>query len=608
MESKLFSILSLLIHSQNGITAKEIAEKLDISVRTVMRYMNVLSNCKEKSFQIDSSKTNGYSLLIINNEQFEKYISLQRQEIFINEKNIKLILYIGLRKTVSINELANEFNYSISSIIRMIQQFNDILEDRLIYIEKSKDNLRLTGNEVKIRNYLTLSIANFYEYAQEVFLQWDIYYEHIKKILLDNGIEYKTNNNLIYLTITIIRYINGNIINLTEIIRLIYRNDSPSFKIINNLNKNIKEFFNIEFNNDECTFLQILLLKPDTEILDYNEISDYLKPIIEDSIKNIDEKYNTLFSNNVELVESLNYHVSNCFEDYILMTENDNDLLEQIKINFTNEYCYAIEFKKWIYQVLNVEIGDKDVGYIALHFVNCSQIKDIEYTINAQIVYKNNKAVATLLKSRIENKCQNINIEQIIKTDKLPNNLHCYDINFVFEDNFEGEVGVCKISPFLNYEDLKIINDEELKIRGKDSLIKMLFEDIFFKDVDFDNKKTLLDFLLNNLMNKNYLVEKECEQLLEREKLTSTEIVLDVAFPHVIVKGKSFISFSILKKPIFWKNNYVKIVILMGISNNDNNTRNSIQFLFNRLSNNELVLKIEKCNRFKDLVDIIEGE
>ncbi|MEG1462381.1 MAG: PTS sugar transporter subunit IIA, partial [Anaerorhabdus sp.] len=192
--------------------------------------------------------------------------------------------------------------------------------------------------------------------------------------------------------------------------------------------------------------------------------------------------------------------------------------------------------------------------------------------------------------------------------DVIPNDLHRYDINFIFEDYVDDKEGVCKISPFLNYLDLEIINDEILKIQGSNALLSMLEKENFYPNLDVENKKILLETLLKQLKDKKYLSEKECKQLLEREKLTSTEIVLNVAFPHVIVEGKSFITIATLKHPVFWKNNFVKIIILMGLSKNDNKTRSAIQYLFNRLSNTEIVNRIEKNEKFEKLIKIIKGE
>lgn len=608
MENKIFSILNVLSQSNEAITAKEIAENLGISVRTVMRYMNVLCNNKEISFSVKSSKTKGYQLVVHDEEAFANYVDSQKQELMINGQNLEWILYIGLKKKCTIKELSERYSYSVSSIQRMLQTINEILEEKEIRLEKSKDNLRLIGNEVKIRNYITVALVNHPDYAREICTQYELYEIHLEDILKKNDISYGSKNNLIYLVVSLIRFSNKNQITLTDIVRLLYSSNKYGASKIVNLRNAIKNDLTIDLTDDECIFLQLLLIRPENEILDYNELFYYLKPIIKNALMNIDLRYNTAFSSNTELIESLNYHVANCFEDYVLMADNDNELLEQIKINFTNEYCYAIEFKKWIYQVLEIEIGDQDIGYIALHFANSTDINENKDTLRARIIFKNNQTVATLLKSRINDKCSDIHIEKVLKTDVIPCDLHNYDINLVFEDFFQEVEGICKISPFLSYLDLEKMNNELLRIHGSNSLMSMLEETIFYPNIDVENKKMLLELVLANLEKKKYLTDKESIQLLEREKLTSTEIAMNVAFPHVIIEGKSFIAVSILKHPIYWKNNFVKIVVLMGLSKNDDKTRSAIQYLFKRLSNVEVISKIEKTSKFENLIKIIKGE
>ena len=608
MEGKLFLILNLLKDTKEYITASEIAEAIGISVRTVMRYMNLLYNSDETSFRIVSSKTKGYHLEILDANQFAIYQQLQKQRISLTTYQLKILLYIGLSKEITYHELEEKYNYSTSSISRSIHSINEIISKKEIQIENRKNHLHLVGNEIKIRNLLSLLLVNdqnLWNYWKSHFIN---YIESYRIILKKQSLVLEEPVNFIYLIVSLIRYVNGFKVTLNEMIKIIYSYYDDLNNQVQVICDELKKRLNIDLDDDECLFILLIIMKPENKITDYNYLCSYIQPMIRESLEEIDFKHCSEFTSDEELLDSLSYHIASCLENYILLNNVDNELLEQIKINFTNEYCYAIELKELLYLKMNVEIGDADIGYIALHFARSIEKNKTKTLISARILYQKNSTVAKLLKSRIEEKCPDIRIDSILKCSTLPDDLQNYDFNFVFENNYGYSQYLCTITPFLNYQDLDKINQLIIRNRGQAPLLKMIEESNFISNFDVETKEDCLDKLLSLLISKKLLSKLESEKLLERERLTSTEIVSNVAFPHILIQGNSFLYIAILKQPILWKTTHIKVVLLMGLNEKDRNDQNAIKYLFNRLKDVETLSVIGKVDTFEEFLNILKGD
>ena len=100
--------------------------------------------------------------------------------------------------------------------------------------------------------------------------------------------------------------------------------------------------------------------------------------------------------------------------------------------------------------------------------------------------------------------------------------------------------------------------------------IKDFFDrDLFFKNLEFDKKEDVLEFMSDALLKKNIIDFEMKDSYFERENIATTEIGNMVAMPHGS-KGnikENKIVVGILKQPIDWEYGKVRLVIMLALNN-----------------------------------------
>ena len=176
-----------------------------------------------------------------------------------------------------------------------------------------------------------------------------------------------------------------------------------------------------------------------------------------------------------------------------------------------------------------------------------------------------------LIKSKLENLFYNkIEIVKVIPA-YLIDYINVIDVDFVISTvPMELEnTPLIKISPLLNEKEVKIIEKylETEKVYSNLSIQYLLERDLFFTNLILDTKEKIIEYMADALIEKEYIDEEMKQSFFDREKIATTEIGNMVAIPHG-AKGKIFknrIAIGILRKPIKWEINEVKLVIMMAI-------------------------------------------
>ena len=177
-----------------------------------------------------------------------------------------------------------------------------------------------------------------------------------------------------------------------------------------------------------------------------------------------------------------------------------------------------------------------------------------------------------------------------------------YDLVLAFEDSISQYLSV---SPFLNEIDAQSIKDRIIQIEGMVPLLNLCRKHLFYV-FDGTDKDSLLDIVLKDLLDKEYLNDDEVNRLLQRESLSSTEIALDVAFPHVTVSKQSFLAVIVCKNEVEWKHNKVRLVFLMGF-NSQMESKKTVKYLFNKIKDESVVRRLMDIRAFEEFIEIMKG-
>ena len=157
-EDRLVLILNQ-IQNKNFITLTEIAEKLNVSTRTVRNDIKLLNDIFGDSAFIDGEQ-GSYRLYIIDIDGFEE----KREEILRyngyldSPKKRMAYIFKTLLKSSSpyiIDELAYEMNVGRSTVNGDIKKLNEILSSYELYIEgKANSGIILSGSELNKRFFI----------------------------------------------------------------------------------------------------------------------------------------------------------------------------------------------------------------------------------------------------------------------------------------------------------------------------------------------------------------------------------------------------------------------------------------------------------------------
>jgi lichenan operon transcriptional antiterminator len=126
-----------------------------------------------------------------------------------------------------------------------------------------------------------------------------------------------------------------------------------------------------------------------------------------------------------------------------------------------------------------------------------------------------------------------------------------------------------RINLFLDKTDLDVIHNvlEEPFKRKEINYQDIFRRELFFDDMDFENKDDVLKYMTEIMLKKGYISESVRRSIFKREEMATTELGSLVAIPHALLNDmeEAVVSVMILKKPIQWVNEKVQVVLLLNI-------------------------------------------
>lgn len=595
-------LISLLENNNDFITSSDVAKELGVSARSVMRYIGIINSIDEnESFKIVAVPNKGLKIHIVKQGLFEQFkSSLTTMENYA-EEYYDLLYTLLFEGVTSLCKLTEKTNYSESSINRIVILINKKLDSRGLKIVRKNNELNFQGNEVKIRNFMfhllsdsSISTSNMSNDLKNMYDKLNAYL-HFKKD------EDSLDDDINFIFIVLIRCMDNHFVTFNPIIQFLLSDKFKTNEKLTNTKEVLEKQFKISIPFDEELLLRLYLLNQDQSSMNFTELVDSIQPFIRKGLMTIDEKYKTSFLKDEQLCDGLTYHIATSVIDYLLLSRSDNKMIDQIRLNYTNAYVYAQDFANFLYEEIGLEIDENDLGYIALHLATNLEnlIKEARYP--AIIVYSKNITAAKLLKAMIESKFGNIEILNLVKADSLESKTE--KLKFTCEEDLSDIENIIVTTPFINTADSEVINKRLLEISGYLPFSKLCLNDNFYSINRSVDKITLLEFLTKDLEQKGYLNPQERQILINRESISSTEIAINIAFPHCIISERSFLAVAVLKQPIVWKNNIVKLVLLMGLNLNDTRSKDAIHYLFKNISDVE---KVNALTRVKNMSEFVE--
>ncbi|VFC11650.1 transcription antiterminator [Clostridioides difficile] len=597
--SKKELFLNFIKTQHDWIDSSTLANYLNVSTRSIRKYVNEINSNGE--FILSSKK--GYKVNLNNNCQTK----VDSSENISPDNRLNLILkeLIVNSNGINIFDLSEELFVSPATIEGDIVKANKFIGSYNLKIKQSKFLLKLIGNESAKRKLMSSII--FKETGSDFLSLFDvqkIYQEYNLTKLKENIIyilkkynlfinEYAINNILLHLMITIDRIKKNNYIESVEVVNYIDNNNDIS--ISRDISNFLESEYNLTLTSAELYYL-VFQLTNKTTVLNYHEmdtkslpnyIDEHFVKLTKKIIKNVYDLYFIDLSDD-EFVVKFTLHVKNL----ISRAKNNQVLRNQIPQKLKDSYPLIYDISVYIcnqIQILeNIEIDEDEISYISLHVgsffdrqklledkILCALITpnyyDLQFKIVRDLEKRFNESIEIIqIFSDTHNLDFDNKVDMVITT--LPISDRC-PIPFVY------------VNPYLNRKDYDNIQSKFIQIKDRKNILtvqnhlEMYFsESLFMKNIYLDSAKDYIKFMGNILYKNKYVKPNYIDDVLIREKMSSTAFNNNVAIPHSMKMDalKTGVCLIVNDKPVKWGEEKVQIIAMIPINEKEKEKFNYI--------------------------------
>ena len=544
------NIIEILKNSHDPVSSLALSEEIGCSTKTIQSEIKDI-NKNGKDGKIISIRGIGYKI-----EGSFDDIAIPSQYLG-NVDRIDYIIknLINLttkpENTVKLEELADSMYISVSTVKNDLKEVKSILKKyNISVVSKHKQGIAIQASEDDITSFIL-----------------DICSKKDNELNLKDFLSEKVSNN---------------IFNLKNI-------------ILNMLGREHLVLSDTEFKN-LCSIIFIKLSRSNQDESEFIQayIKDYIiqRELIMNDDKNKEKIIRAIkkFCKNLKIATSIDLSQDEIFETCLY--NHINSIYKKMKLGINQygvlpidiriKYPYAYELgkiaKKTIEEELGLKLDDEEISNIAVHVggaIERSEHNQKKKVFKVIIVCVSGLGTSMLVKNKLEYLFEGkIEIVKIIPA-YLIDYINVMEVDFIIStvDIKCERVPVITVSPLLNDNEVKII--EKFMKTGKmykEVETRDLFDrNLFFTDLDFNTKEEVIEYMGSQLVNQGVIDDEMKKSFFDREKIATTEIGHMVALPHgangKILKNK--IAVGILKNPIHWTLDDVRLVLILAIDKDE---------------------------------------
>lgn len=662
-----WEIVNILLDSHKPMTINNIAEKLNVSNRTVR------SDLKELEEYL---KSNSYGSLIkkprvgvwLEADGEEKRFlrnTVNKSKIYIQpfsseERQLYIIKrLLQSRHTITMQLLAEELYVSRVTIFKDLEEVDKHLKKYNLELKRrqnhgievdgdekgwrkaASDLLILLKNNDELRNMLSktretqinsrLDFENFIQ-LKELFSDIDV--NSIEEILIEaqKKMEFQLadvayEGLLGHIVISIERLKQNKDIKM-DLKQLSVIKEKKEFDIAKWIAQRIEEEFGLSIPECEIGYISLHILgskvQQNYKIDDAENILKNTDPVIMNLVKEIITLIGNIlsvdFSQDRKLLVGLILHLRPTINRLKYGLSLRNPLLTEIKNNYPSVFgatwATSVLFEKY----LGVKVNEEEIAYIAIHIG--AALERLNRRTRAIIVCSSGIGTAQLVAVRLQKAIPDLEIEDVISS---------HDIAKTRESDFDIVIStipvnynlkpVININPIVKQRDIEKIREyiENIKNtkrfhRHTDSNMKIsnLFnKEFIYTNIDVDNKEKIITKLGHELVKAGYVDSNFIDAALERENITSTAVGKGVAIPHGVQEyiKEPVIAVATLKEPIDWGDERVDIVFLLALKlTSASITRNFFRRFYSILDNEDVLNKIRNSMANEEIFKILVRE
>lgn len=646
LQNRLQQILITLLDLNDWCTSSSLAMLLNVTDRTIRNDMSELTAIlSDFQIYVTSERSKGYLLDNENKIKVKKYIKSGQIEMNkINEEmHIEILIYlIENNKPMNLDELSDEFYISKSTLEEKIKKIKSLLFtfNGNVCLTRKKNVVQLEGDEKSLRQLFNFLITD--NDHSQISLDLKCYsntfdYEEmleVQQIAID-----ETNKNEVKISdIGLVAIVIHIMISISRIrshmeLRSSYINErnkavsekSVEEKIAEGICTQISKSFEIEFNQYEVEAIAYYIsfrrffstdVSNDVDLGTNQMLSQEVKSVLE----LIKETFLIDMTNDQELINGLVNHFGTLMQRFNLQVRYQNPILEEFKDKYPFIFELAVFARKRFAEMLNIELNEDEVGYVAIHFG--AAIEKLKFStekkkINLSLISHLNYPESQLLISKLRSSLGNFaNIYGPFSIFHSEDAWDCDPKMILTTTSLEldqSKAVVMKINSILTKKELLEVEKQVIKI--VDEKMKLGYSDFFrkeefFSDLDLSSKEEVIHILSKSLCEHKIVNDKFEKLVLARENFSTTVLMNLIALPHPmeVSSYETVISVALLKKPIIWSKRKVQVVFLMAVAQDEQHYLSMFFELIAELSEDiNFVQKMLKAKKFNEFIELINN-
>ncbi|MEY8321118.1 BglG family transcription antiterminator [Lachnospiraceae bacterium 46-61] len=627
-EDRKFLIIKLLQHNHN-IPLAELAQKLNVSTRTIRNDIKLLNDILEDSAFIEIEQGECCFYITDHYELEERKISLEKMQRDFDspQKRVAYIIKTLMTndKPYSTEELAYDMNLGRTTLSNEIKKLNEVLKNYGLSIEGTQNaGIQLKGEELQLRLFI---LEHIYDMVYEEEAIQENIQNCIETLFEQYRLESTTEKNFFhYVVMSVDRIQSGHSLKYMDE-KFYVLQKSNAWDIIQTVANELRPLLNKEISIEEKLFMTIPLAgmrtPTDLENISKMELKQNIDEVVEEIIASIGYELN-LYLKKDNLQKDFYYHISFMVNRLQFGYVLKNPLAEEITKKYPLAYKMAKIAAKVVEEKYHVTVPEDEVGYITAYF----GAYILEYSIVQQKPYKialvcsTGRGTARLIASQLK-KLLDHNAEMDLYSEKQVSAELLNDYDIVFSTvtlPFESKKQIIRIKDIFDEKELllhiqKVKYLEKVDFLGEETsgvslIAALLEEDTFFL---LDEKKSYLEntkMMIEKLTEKGFVDEQFWERISEREKNSTMVFGHNVAFPHTVNEqreGKLVFALGVSTKKLKSEcGENVQLIFLLALPKNKELDDSVLVRIYDEMisiaQNEQYIAEITKAENYKQLV------
>lgn len=560
-------LIELMNHeSVSGENLASIIQMSTRTVRTIIKRINediVGANILSGSF--------GYQLEIQDPESFLTYL---QQDDASQDENSRfqylLKRFIDSDDYIKIDDLCDELYLSRTQLKQSLKTLRQFLQDYDVEIlTKSHYGMYLQGSELNIRR----AIAHFDMYQKDLKI-----YQQIQNIVTSCIVnaDYVMSDDILenlvsHLYIAYIR-VSKHEYALIDKKWIESIQQEKEYNLACGIMSLMAQILYMEYREEEVAYLTMHLCGKNCQQNSHLYIDQSLLDIVNMILETLEKESQIPLTKDLNLQLALSLHMIPLIKRIKYQTYMKNPLLLDVKRNLIVAYELAIKASQMINQHYQCVLPEDEIAYFALHInLSLEQSRIHVHKKNILLICSSGVGSARLLEYFFKEHFQSyIQKLTVCSLQELSNqNIHNYDCIFTTVPiNQSIDIPIFSINKIMSITDKVKIQQNLQQLHQKD-ISEYFPESLFFQYNHFSSQEEAIHEIIQQCHKYEQLPDDFEKLVLEREELATTEFNDLVAFPHSHkpVSSKTFVSVTLLKKPLLWKNHKIRIILLSSIEN-----------------------------------------